>query len=308
MSQSLIAKQWIRVIRLYHRIRSSWLIWFYVLNLKGHHLFKKNDSYKIVTETEKEILESLKNDGIAVIEFEKLFSKERLEILKKYVLTRRNSAEIEEKISSRKHRPESRGDKYYNIDLWPSPKFLELKNPLVQFFLDRQILKIANCYFELYSKFRGWNLWASMPIPENQPEHASQNWHRDPEDKKMLKVFVYYNDIDLEAGPFTYVKKSHYGGKWRSVFPQIPPIGFYPPRGAVEKIVDPKDIFQATGKTGTIIFCDTSGLHKGGYCKTNERLMSQSIYGSSASLEPRNYQSTEIIDEKLPDEVRFALS
>ncbi len=276
--------------------------------MNGRRLFRKNEKYKIFTETEKEILGSLKNDGIAVVEFEKLFSQERFQTLKKYVLDRRNSTETEKKISSRKQTPESRGDKYYNIDLWPSPKFLELESPLIQFFLDQQILKIANCYLNLYSRFRGWNLWASMPVPENLPEHASQNWHRDPEDKKMLKVFVYYNDVDLETGPFTYVKKSHYGGKWRSVFPQIPPIGFYPPRGAVEKTVDLKDIFQATGKAGTIIFCDTSGLHKGGYCKKHERLMSQSIYGSSASLEPRNYQSNKITDKNLPDEVRFALS
>ena len=74
-------------------------------------------------------------------------------------------------------------------------------------------------------------------MPEGSEAVSSQRWHRDPEDRKLCKVFIYLNDVDENAGHFTYVKGSHYLGKWGKLFPQKPPKGFYPPSGAVENIV-----------------------------------------------------------------------
>ncbi len=309
MIKQFIQNQKERISRVYHRIRNLWPIWFYVLNFEGRRLYNKNQGYKELDKIEKGILDDLNRDGIATVHISKLFEEDKFSEIKNYVMERWNNEETQKKVAEKKSAPESRGDKYYNIDLWETPKILNMENPYIKFCLDKKILKIANNYLKMYSKWRGWNLWASLPVDKNMPEHASQNWHRDPEDKKMLKMFVYYNDIDSEAGPFMYLKKSHHGGKWRNLFPQIPPIGFYPPKGAVEKKVSAEDIYQAVGKTGTVVFCDTSGLHKGGYCKSKMRLMSQSIYGSSASLEPINYRySKTLLYATLLPEVRYALT
>jgi ectoine hydroxylase-related dioxygenase (phytanoyl-CoA dioxygenase family) len=130
---------------------------------------------------------------------------------------------------------------------------------------------------------------STIVVPIDSEAYLSQRWHRDPEDKKLVKVFMYINDVDEGTGPFTYVVGSQYGGKWRYLFPQRPPAGSYPIQGGVEKIVKQSDIKVCVAPAGTIIFCDTSGLHKGGFSTEKSRLMSMSCFVSSASRYPKNY-------------------
>ena len=51
-------------------------------------------------------------------------------------------------------------------------------------------------------------------------------------------------------------------------------------------VIPPEAIKTFTGKAGTMIFCDTSGLHQGGYATGKERIMSTFGYYSHASLWP----------------------
>ena len=134
--------------------------------------------------------------------------------------------------------------------------------------------------------------------PGTEAAH-SQRWHRDPEDKKILKMFVYLSDVDEGAGPLNYVSKSNHGGKWRKVFPQNPPAGSYPPQGAVDKIIPREDIKIGLGKSGTIVFGDTSGLHKGGYATEKERLQLWVGYVSFASFSKPKFIYPENFEEKI---------
>jgi hypothetical protein len=103
-------------------------------------------------------------------------------------------------------------------------------------------------------------------------------------------VFLYLSDVnDVGAGPFTYLRGSQQGGPYRKHYPQKFPQGSYPPAGAVEKLADPKDILTCLGRAGTIIFADTSGLHKGGFSTTTARLMYTAGFSSFASHCPRMY-------------------
>ena len=76
-----------------------------------------------------------------------------------------------------------------------------------------------------------------------------------------------------------YIPQSHEGGKWHTVFPQklFAKEGVYPNVGEVERVIStaPK---ICTGRAGTIIFCDTTGLHKGGYSTHKERIMFTALY------------------------------
>jgi hypothetical protein len=136
---------------------------------------------------------------------------------------------------------------------------------------------------------------------------ASQNWHRDGEDRQVLKIFIYLNDVDEETGPFMYVKESIKGLKYGKLFPQRPPEGSYP-NESVDKAVSPEDIKLCLGKAGTVIFCDTTGLHRGGYAFSKERTMFTASYqaSSSVALLPRCRVSADF----RPDDpvVRFAVT
>ena len=124
----------------------------------------------------------------------------------------------------------------------------------------------------------------------------SQRWHRDPEDKIVVKMFLYLNDVDEKTGPFMYVRGSHHLGKYKNLFPTAPPAGSYPPLGSVEEKISKGDINIKTGRAGTIIFCETSGLHKGGYATEKERLMFTAIYASKVATSPKVYKFPENFD------------
>ena len=42
-------------------------------------------------------------------------------------------------------------------------------------------------------------------------------------------------------------------------------------------------------KDGTFVFADTSGLHKGGHCISDERFLFTFTYTSFAGISPRNF-------------------
>jgi ectoine hydroxylase-related dioxygenase (phytanoyl-CoA dioxygenase family) len=106
----------------------------------------------------------------------------------------------------------------------------------------------------------------------------SQLWHRDPDDKKLLKIFAYLTDVSKDAGPFMYVPQSQNGGTYDDYFPQKTP---YAPR--ITRIFDesmPLHFEGITGKKGTVIFADTTGIHKGGFSTAKEREMLTFVYTS----------------------------
>ncbi len=277
-----------RARRVYHRARNVWPVWFYVLNWQARRAYAR--ARPALTWRERAIVTAIDSSGIAVVPMSELFGPETFAELSRFVHARWLDPAVQAEAAAHRSQPRDRGDKYYNVDLWERPRFIRLSDPLIRWSLDERILRIVAGYLRMYPKFRAVSLWASLPVPPGAPEHASQLWHRDPEDKKTLKVFLYLSDVDAGAGPFTYVRASHHGGRWRRLFPQMPPVGFYPPHGAVDRIVPPEDITAVTGPAGTMIFCDTSGLHKGGYCRERTRFMYQAVFASPAGLEPLNYR------------------
>ena len=109
----------------------------------------------------------------------------------------------------------------------------------------------------------------------------SQWWCRDRVMKRILKVISCPTAVDEESGPFTYVLGSQIGGgRWRRLFPQkqFGLHGIYPGEGAVDKVVPKSDMKVCTGTAGAVIFCDTTGLRKGGYSLSKSRVMHTSMY------------------------------
>jgi len=155
-------------------------------------------------------------------------------------------------------------------------------NPFFDFYLSDEILYLCSEYLNYLPQLNYLAVEKTVPALDlNSPQH-SQNWHRDPEEKRTMKVFVYVNDVDESNGPFTYVKGSHptSKGRYAGLFPQELPYGSYPDAARVDDLIDPKDIVLATGNSGTVIFCDTSGIHRGGLAVKGERIMATAFYPS----------------------------
>jgi hypothetical protein len=174
----------------------------------------------------------------------------------------------------------------------------------------RRMLDIANAYLRLWSKLSYVDLWFTVPQGPDEPRTASQNWHFDFDDKHLLKAFVYLVDVDAEMGPFEYVPGSQPGGRYHGVRPWTP-MGYGRVSDEdVAKSVPRDDIISFTAPKGTLILCNTSGLHRGGFSIGDPRVLATATYcspASLASLSRRNY--TPAVDLSAVDDVtRFALS
>ena len=61
--------------------------------------------------------------------------------------------------------------------------------------------------------------------------------------------------------------RSFPGGELGDLWPWYPGYDGYPPEGEFERRMEGKRIETFTGQRGTLIFCNTSGFHRGGYAR-----------------------------------------
>ncbi len=250
------------------------------------------------------IIKDFQQYGVAVSHLDELFPNQHLlPDLQHYTEQLAKKAEV-------------KSGKQFLRYLWDAVPTLDLKNPFLKIVLHQRLLDIMNSYLGVYSKFYFFTLNITDPMPQGAKPVQSQRWHRDSEDKRIPKIFIYLNDVDKEAGPFMCVRGSHYGGTWRRLFSQRPPHGSRAPYGKVEEIVPKEDITICTGRAGTIIFFDTSGLHKGGYATKKERLMFTGVFASEASYKYNNHRgfrypehfSEQLAAAHISDQARFAIT
>jgi hypothetical protein len=187
-----------------------------------------------------------------------------------------------------------------------------LDNPWLSVCMSRKMLDIANEYLQLWSKLEYVDLWYSIPVGADAERKASQIWHRDFNDRHLLKAFLYLSDVDEQSGPFEYVPGSQPGGQYAGVHPWAPmAIGRISDK-ELAKFVPGEGVRTFTAPKGTIIFCNTSGLHRGGFAETKPRVLAPVTYcspASLASLTVRNYELPRGTDlNALDPVVRFAVT
>jgi ectoine hydroxylase-related dioxygenase (phytanoyl-CoA dioxygenase family) len=187
---------------------------------------------------------------------------------------------------------------------------LDSDDPWFAFSSSRRMLDVANAYLRLWSKLSYVDLWYTAQQPATDERVASQNWHVDFDDKHLLKAFVYLSDVDAGHGPFQYVPGSQPGGRHHSVRPWVPMGYGRVPDEDVARNVPAEEIATFTGPKGTLILCNTSGLHRGGFATSGPRVLATATYCSPASLKAlsnRNY-STPLASSATDPVVRYALS
>lgn len=257
-------------LKTYFYIRSTEFVWR-VLNVgwygRGHAV--RNAESGLNTDEARKVLDSLARSGFAVTRLADLIPGADFQKLQAcFEKTRLRATPV---------------PKAFLLSCWNMDTGADDRAPFDE--IIQRLGALADRYFGFPAQYFHSSLQVTLPVGDKNPE-KSQRWHRDPEDKRVLKVFLYLNDVDESAGPFVYVRESRHGLKYGNVFPQRPPIGRYPPKEEVEKRIDPRDIAVGTGKAGTLVFADTTGLHYGGYAREKERVMFTAGWRSYASPFP----------------------
>lgn len=186
---------------------------------------------------------------------------------------------------------------------------LGLDDPWLRLGLNRRLLDIANTYLGMWTKLEYIDVWYTPPADESERK-SSQRWHRDFNDRHLLKAFLYLVDVDEETGPFEYVPRSAPGSELDHLWPWRPLGDNYPPDDELAAKIEGKSVSFVAPK-GTVIFCNTSGFHRGGFASGKPRALATVTYSSPASLASlteRNYEFGSDAANGLGPEQRFALS
>jgi hypothetical protein len=265
-----------------------------------------------LTEAQEPVLEALRRDGIAVVPFHALFDDDVWGVLSADVDTFvRATAERAPELLARdddkayiarrfvvRRTGETKGRKW---------KF-SLTDPWLALGLSSEILGIVNSYRGESTHLIDLDNWYTIPDPDARERIESQQWHRDPWDNHIVKVFVYFSDVDEGAGPFEYVRGSPAGGRYGDLWPWVPK-GIYPPQDELGRAVAPEDCLTVTGPAGTMIFCDTSGFHRGGAARSKPRVLSYHTYVCPPTdKSPRFRVRWSDDEERLSPEARFAIA
>jgi hypothetical protein len=264
-----------------------------------------------LTPAQQRVLAELRTRGIAVVSFDDLFGDDRLWSdlqADMDAFVRRAIEEVPHDLTRPRKKEDFLVRRFRAGRDNPAldPAVLATDGPWLRFALDAPLLDVVNSYRGILTKLVDYDQWYTVPFPESYERVKSQQWHRDPEDLNVVKVFLYFSDVDTESGPFEYVPGSTAGGPYADLFPWGEGDAWYPPVDELERLVPESDRMLVTAPAGTVVICDTSGFHRGGYAR-KPRVLSTHTYVSPRSTWTRKFE-VDWRDGELSEQARYALT
>lgn len=261
------------------------------------------------------IVEELDSNGFALVSFLDLFSEQEWQAVERQAaafVAETETGLANETAGEEEGELRRRAGKEFLVRKYDAGAVLPLDDPWLAACSSRRLLDVANEYLQLWAKLEYIDLWYSIPVGEDAERRASQLWHRDFDDSHLLKVFLYLADVDNLTGPFEYVPGSQPGGVHGDFHPWEPMGVGRISEQELAKRVPADQVRTFTAPKGTMIFCNTSGLHRGGFAEAKPRVLAAVTYCSAASLASltrRNYSiAPGASSASLDPAVRYALS
>lgn len=176
---------------------------------------------------------------------------------------------------------------------------------LLKLCVNEKIVKIAEEYLGVVPKIFSINTFTTLP----GQKAFTHNFHRDIDNLKWLVVFIYWTDTSSDDGAFQQIKFTHKpSAKLESILKKDPKIfssnfdnffkrslGYVQSDNYIRLFND--QINSIYGRAGTIVACDTLGLHRGTPVKKN-RLVTWIRYGVMKSRQ-KNLNTAETLSNKV---------
>ena len=176
---------------------------------------------------------------------------------------------------------EASGELPYSISLYEglSP---ELKKEIVAFASSDKMITTASKYMKIFPILTRIQVILNIPR-EGAAPRSGMLWHKDGQGFKNLDFFMTVSDVDENNGPFFYLDRRIKAGVFKS-------FDYFMTRSGERNKVTSENFdikfknsnqIQLKGKKGTGIFLDSfSTFHKGGFCKSKDRIMLRFCYQS----------------------------
>lgn len=159
--------------------------------------------------------------------------------------------------------------------------------PILDIANDPRLLKAVQDFLGAKPTISNINMWWSFGY-RKQAEHA-QLFHRDFDDWRFCKLFVYLTDVSEKSGPHVYVKGS-------SKSPKLRKIRRYSDK-EVETVFGKENVLEFVAPKGSAFVVDTYGFHKGLLPESHDRLLLQVQY-SLYPIAIENYAPVEVKNVK----------
>ena len=161
------------------------------------------------------------------------------------------------------------------IDRW-STDFI-LAQPLLKAIAFRpDVILEAAMHIGAIPRILDVSLWQTNPGDGGDP--AAQKWHRDMDDWRACKLFVYLTDVGPKQGPHMFVPGSH-----RAEFFDVrgwAPDRFFTQAGrGLDATIDAIPHFEMQGAAGMTFLENTYCFHRGKPVEEGHRIIFQVCYG-----------------------------
>ena len=148
-----------------------------------------------------------------------------------------------------------------------------------------RLLALAEHYIGLPVTFQGAHLRRDFA---NDEPVTTELWHKDLEDRRMMKVVVYLADVELATGPFEFARKSAVSAAaalrihWGTARNQSMGIN----DAQMADIVPRSGWSQCTGPAGSVVIFDPVAVFHHGRPRTEDRAALFCTYTSASPLRP----------------------
>ena len=264
-------------------------IWINIINFHGRILYfyfllkKKNDySQYYLKDNDKKILRNID-----------IFKKITVEIKEK--IDDQFIKKLKLKINERSF-PEDfymHGQKSYKINMWDDVDD-ELREKIFNFALDEINISIVSNYLGVLPTISRIYLTLNVPV-EGAVERGPMLWHRDGFGYKSLDLFLPIISLTEDNGPFFYLNQKNKLGVLHRYSSEIKnALKGERNKIGIETLENKKrdQVSYFSGKPGDAIFVDSFNCyHRGGYCKSSDRIMLRITYQTPDAKTMKNTTS-----------------
>ncbi|RCJ34867.1 phytanoyl-CoA dioxygenase [Nostoc punctiforme NIES-2108] len=138
--------------------------------------------------------------------------------------------------------------------------------------MEKRLLNLIENYIGLPIAFHGVHLRKDFP---SKHQFGTLLWHSDAEDRRIIKIFIYLNDVEEKTGPFEYIPRSLtslFSWNYIRLFYKLWKSGYMGIDDEEVKPVIPKSAWKSCpGPAGTVILVDTKNALHHGTVRTEER-------------------------------------
>lgn len=232
--------------------------------------YKTNEFFTAIDQKDKKTYNQLKTDGYVVIP--DFIDPDRCQEL---------ISALEGKVSLDKAWKDDEGSdsRIFGIDRVDSSFYELFETPSLTSIYKKYIDRFSYHHFVMANKV----------CFKNDNVGSGGGWHRDVINRRQLKFILYLNDVDEKNGCFQYIKYSHIiPEKWKinRLLGKGQSDVRYTEEEAELLLKKGYQCIDLTGKAGTLIIVDTSGIHRGSPLKKGLRYaatnyMSDTKFGES---------------------------